>query len=212
MDYEPSNSLASANDIQTGRLASSFLPLFLDPSSTSSPGRRRRAPPDPRLPPRDPTLSLPLLPHRVSIQLARSASGAAPPCPLPLLPHGGATAEPAATRRGTPVAQGRENTPRSGEDFGPHGTRPGPRGEEPVCSPPPELLMLDPRSEIYPTIEYRPIQPSDLEALEKIHLALFPIRYLFDRNASYARCSCLYCCLLALTIKEKFTDTGALII
>nr|CAB3450752.1 unnamed protein product [Digitaria exilis] len=37
--------------------------------------------------------------------------------------------------------------------------------------------MLDPRSEIYPTIEYRPIQPSDLEALEKIHLALFPIRY-----------------------------------
>ncbi|PUZ77170.1 hypothetical protein GQ55_1G349300 [Panicum hallii var. hallii] len=37
--------------------------------------------------------------------------------------------------------------------------------------------MLDPRSEIYPTIEYRPIQPFDLEALEKIHLALFPIRY-----------------------------------
>ncbi|XP_015689504.1 histone acetyltransferase MCC1 isoform X2 [Oryza brachyantha] len=37
--------------------------------------------------------------------------------------------------------------------------------------------MLDPRSEIYPTIEYRPIQPSDLEVLENIHLALFPIRY-----------------------------------
>ncbi|VAI48202.1 unnamed protein product [Triticum turgidum subsp. durum] len=37
--------------------------------------------------------------------------------------------------------------------------------------------MLDPRSEIYPTIEYRPIQPSDLEVLEKIHLSLFPIRY-----------------------------------
>ncbi|KAM0917065.1 hypothetical protein ACQ4PT_009799 [Festuca glaucescens] len=37
--------------------------------------------------------------------------------------------------------------------------------------------MLDPRSEIYPSIEYRPIQPSDLEVLEKIHLALFPIRY-----------------------------------
>jgi ribosomal protein S18 acetylase RimI-like enzyme len=40
--------------------------------------------------------------------------------------------------------------------------------------------MLDPRSEIYPTIEYRPIQPSDLEALEKINLAIFPIRY--DRD------------------------------
>ncbi|KAL5206998.1 hypothetical protein ABZP36_031433 [Zizania latifolia] len=40
-----------------------------------------------------------------------------------------------------------------------------------------ELLMLDPRSEVYPTIEYRPIQPSDLEVLENIHLALFPIRY-----------------------------------
>jgi hypothetical protein len=51
--------------------------------------------------------------------------------------------------------------------------------------------MLDPRSEIYPTIEYRPIQPSDLEALEKIHVALFPIRYLLDANASYARCSSL---------------------
>uniref|UniRef100_A0A0D9VJR7 N-alpha-acetyltransferase 60 n=1 Tax=Leersia perrieri TaxID=77586 RepID=A0A0D9VJR7_9ORYZ len=37
--------------------------------------------------------------------------------------------------------------------------------------------MLDPRSEIYPTVEYRPIQPSDLEVLENIHLALFPIRY-----------------------------------
>uniref|UniRef100_A0A0D3F974 histone acetyltransferase n=3 Tax=Oryza TaxID=4527 RepID=A0A0D3F974_9ORYZ len=37
--------------------------------------------------------------------------------------------------------------------------------------------MLDPRSEIYPTIAYRPIQPSDLEVLENIHLALFPIRY-----------------------------------
>uniref|UniRef100_A0ACD5YS88 Uncharacterized protein n=2 Tax=Avena sativa TaxID=4498 RepID=A0ACD5YS88_AVESA len=37
--------------------------------------------------------------------------------------------------------------------------------------------MLDPRSEIYPSIEYRPIQPSDLEVLEKIHLSLFPIRY-----------------------------------
>lgn len=36
---------------------------------------------------------------------------------------------------------------------------------------------MNPRSEIYPTIEYRPIQPSDLEVLEKIHLALFPIRY-----------------------------------
>jgi histone acetyltransferase MCC1 len=48
--------------------------------------------------------------------------------------------------------------------------------------------MLDPRSEIYPTIEYRPIQPSDLEALEKIHLSLFPIRYLFDANASHASC------------------------
>ncbi|XP_062222355.1 histone acetyltransferase MCC1 isoform X2 [Phragmites australis] len=64
--------------------------------------------------------------------------------------------------------------------------------------------MLDPRSEIYPTIEYRPIQPSDLEALEKIHLALFPIRFLvlaiiisltskfLETIASYAPCSCLY--------------------
>ncbi|KAL5211975.1 hypothetical protein ABZP36_022822 [Zizania latifolia] len=37
--------------------------------------------------------------------------------------------------------------------------------------------MLDPRSEIYPAIEYRSIHPSDLEVIEKIHLALFPIRY-----------------------------------
>ncbi|KAG8071960.1 hypothetical protein GUJ93_ZPchr0006g41168 [Zizania palustris] len=37
--------------------------------------------------------------------------------------------------------------------------------------------MLDPRSEIYPTIQYRSIHPSDLEVIENIHLALFPIRY-----------------------------------
>ncbi|KAG8059791.1 hypothetical protein GUJ93_ZPchr0002g25944 [Zizania palustris] len=52
------------------------------------------------------------------------------------------------------------------------------RAEDPAWSSSlSELLMLDPRSEVYPTIEYRPIQPSDLEVLENIHLALFPIRY-----------------------------------
>ncbi|XP_009398474.2 histone acetyltransferase MCC1 [Musa acuminata AAA Group] len=37
--------------------------------------------------------------------------------------------------------------------------------------------MLEPRGSHRPTIIYRPIQPSDLEVLEQIHLALFPIRY-----------------------------------
>lgn len=59
--------------------------------------------------------------------------------------------------------------------------------------------MLDPRSEIYPTIEYRPIQPSDLEALEKIHLALFPIRYLLETDATFSSL------LLAFTINTSPT-------
>ncbi|XP_072955956.1 histone acetyltransferase MCC1 [Typha angustifolia] len=37
--------------------------------------------------------------------------------------------------------------------------------------------MLEPRSSPRPTIAYRPIRPSDLEVLEQIHAALFPIRY-----------------------------------
>ncbi|XP_074584347.1 histone acetyltransferase MCC1 [Curcuma longa] len=37
--------------------------------------------------------------------------------------------------------------------------------------------MLEPRSAHRPTIIYRPILPSDLEALEQIHVSLFPIRY-----------------------------------
>ncbi|XP_074573147.1 histone acetyltransferase MCC1-like [Curcuma longa] len=37
--------------------------------------------------------------------------------------------------------------------------------------------MLEPRSTHRPTIRYRPILPSDLEALEQIHVSLFPIRY-----------------------------------
>ncbi|XP_038982324.1 LOW QUALITY PROTEIN: histone acetyltransferase MCC1-like [Phoenix dactylifera] len=37
--------------------------------------------------------------------------------------------------------------------------------------------MLDARAGHRPTIVYRPIRPSDLEVLEQIHAALFPIRY-----------------------------------
>ncbi|KAG1354249.1 histone acetyltransferase MCC1 [Cocos nucifera] len=37
--------------------------------------------------------------------------------------------------------------------------------------------MLEPRAAHHPTIIYRPIRPSDLEILEQIHAALFPIRY-----------------------------------
>ncbi|XP_010908486.2 histone acetyltransferase MCC1 [Elaeis guineensis] len=37
--------------------------------------------------------------------------------------------------------------------------------------------MLEPRAAHRPTIIYRPIRPSDLEILEQIHAALFPIRY-----------------------------------
>ncbi|KAG6466317.1 hypothetical protein ZIOFF_075927 [Zingiber officinale] len=40
-----------------------------------------------------------------------------------------------------------------------------------------KFLMLEPRSAHRPTIIYRPILPSDLEALEQIHVSLFPIRY-----------------------------------
>lgn len=39
------------------------------------------------------------------------------------------------------------------------------------------LSTLDIRSMPFPTIVYRPMRPSDLEALEQIHAALFPIRY-----------------------------------
>ncbi|KAA8540150.1 hypothetical protein F0562_026842 [Nyssa sinensis] len=37
--------------------------------------------------------------------------------------------------------------------------------------------MVDLNSSPHPTISYRPIRPSDLEVLEKIHSDLFPIRY-----------------------------------
>ncbi|KAJ4759099.1 N-alpha-acetyltransferase 60 [Rhynchospora pubera] len=37
--------------------------------------------------------------------------------------------------------------------------------------------MLDSSSNYSPTIVYRPIRPSDLDVLEQIHIALFPIRY-----------------------------------
>ncbi|XP_065027108.1 histone acetyltransferase MCC1-like [Musa acuminata AAA Group] len=37
--------------------------------------------------------------------------------------------------------------------------------------------MLEPRGAHQPIIIYRPILPSDLEVLEEIHVALFPIRY-----------------------------------
>lgn len=37
--------------------------------------------------------------------------------------------------------------------------------------------MVDPKAVHCPTIVYRPMRPSDLEVLEQIHLALFPIRY-----------------------------------
>ncbi|KAF6171872.1 hypothetical protein GIB67_011769 [Kingdonia uniflora] len=37
--------------------------------------------------------------------------------------------------------------------------------------------MVDPRDLRSSTIVYRPIKPSDLEALEQIHGDLFPIRY-----------------------------------
>ncbi|KAE8670986.1 Histone acetyltransferase MCC1 [Hibiscus syriacus] len=40
-----------------------------------------------------------------------------------------------------------------------------------------QSLMVNPRIKHRPTICYRPIQPSDLETLEKIHSDLFPIRY-----------------------------------
>lgn len=36
--------------------------------------------------------------------------------------------------------------------------------------------MVDLRGPHHPTISYRPIGPSDLEVLEKIHCELFPIR------------------------------------
>ncbi|ONK71740.1 uncharacterized protein A4U43_C04F11880 [Asparagus officinalis] len=39
------------------------------------------------------------------------------------------------------------------------------------------LPMLDTRSIHFPTIIYRPMGPSDLEPLVKIHAALFPVRY-----------------------------------
>jgi hypothetical protein len=93
----------------------------------------------------------------------------------------GATSELAVICCGMPDVCEREKRHEAVKFFAlPQGMRPRPPNEEPIRSSPPpsELLMLDPRFEIYPTIEYRPIQPSDLEALEKIHLALFPIRYL----------------------------------
>ncbi|XP_077242918.1 histone acetyltransferase MCC1-like isoform X2 [Tasmannia lanceolata] len=37
--------------------------------------------------------------------------------------------------------------------------------------------MIISKAAHFPTIVYRPIRPSDLEVLEKIHAALFPIRY-----------------------------------
>ncbi|KAM0898946.1 hypothetical protein ACQ4PT_021599 [Festuca glaucescens] len=37
--------------------------------------------------------------------------------------------------------------------------------------------MLDPTSKFQPTVEYRPIQLSDLRVLEQIHVDLFPVRY-----------------------------------
>ncbi|CAL9748743.1 unnamed protein product [Musa acuminata subsp. burmannicoides] len=37
--------------------------------------------------------------------------------------------------------------------------------------------MLEPRGAHQPIIIYRPILPSDLQVLEEIHVALFPIRY-----------------------------------
>ncbi|XP_020247730.1 histone acetyltransferase MCC1-like isoform X2 [Asparagus officinalis] len=39
------------------------------------------------------------------------------------------------------------------------------------------LPMLDSKTIHFPTIIYRPMQPSDLDALEQIHAALFPISY-----------------------------------
>lgn len=39
------------------------------------------------------------------------------------------------------------------------------------------LIMLEIRNMKCPTIIYRPTCPSDLDALEKVHAALFPIRY-----------------------------------
>lgn len=39
------------------------------------------------------------------------------------------------------------------------------------------LPMLDVRNMLFPTIIYRPVRPSDLETLEQIHAALFPVRY-----------------------------------
>ncbi|KAK1326885.1 hypothetical protein QJS10_CPA01g02944 [Acorus calamus] len=40
-----------------------------------------------------------------------------------------------------------------------------------------ESSMLDAKAPHCPNIVYRPIRPSDLEVLEQIHAALFPIRY-----------------------------------
>nr|DAD17847.1 TPA_asm: hypothetical protein HUJ06_019310 [Nelumbo nucifera] len=37
--------------------------------------------------------------------------------------------------------------------------------------------MVDPKAQHCPNIAYRPITPSDLQVLEKIHADLFPIRY-----------------------------------
>ena len=37
----------------------------------------------------------------------------------------------------------------------------------------------------HPTICYRPIQPSDLEVLERIHAEIFPIRLIASSNAPF---------------------------